>query len=125
MVKSWALAFIFPFIFSLLILLSQGRFDAIGYSDAFFIPGVFTIGIAILRLISRTGTYDVSGYGVSTLTNFFKPDDKRPYRSMNDYREKKLMQRKSTRYHPLPSIVIGLVFIALSFVFSSASILGA
>jgi hypothetical protein len=124
MLRSWAIAFIFPCIFSIFILLSQGRFDAIGYSDALFIPGVFTIGIAILRLISRTGTYDVSGYGLSTLTNFFKPDDKRPYRSMNDYREKKLIQRQSRRYNPLPSIVIGLCFIALSFVFSSASIIG-
>jgi uncharacterized membrane protein len=102
----------------------RGVFDYFGLSDAALLPGAILLSIAGLRLIFRTGVYDVTGYGLSKFADSFKRSDKANYQSVYEYQEVKNLKRKNQPFVALPYFVVGGIFILLSYIFSMLALGG-
>ena len=111
---SWLLPFIALFFFVLMIFILRGQFNLYGLSDAFLIPGVSTLSIIILRLISRTGTYDIAGYGLNSFRDSFRRDGKKVFKSLNDYQDQKFKIRNNQSFSYFPTLIISILFILIS-----------
>jgi hypothetical protein len=111
---NWLLPFIVLFFFALIIFILRGQFNLYGLSDAFLIPGVATLSIIILRLISRTGTYDIAGYGFNSFRDSFRRDGKKVFKSLNDYQDQKFKVRNNQSFSYFPTLIISILFILIS-----------
>jgi hypothetical protein len=105
------------------ILISRGIYNAFGLSDALFVSGAVVLGISALRVIYRTGVYDVSGYGFNNFMQSFRRDPKRSYQNIYDYKDQKMAKRRDKPFYALPYVVIGLLFLSLAYVFSNIALM--
>lgn len=96
----------------------RGVNNYFGLSDAALLPGAILLATAGLRSIYRTGVYDVTGYSLNKVVQSFKRDDNPNLRNVHAYQEAKNMKRKQSPFNALPYLVIGGLFILLSYVFS-------
>ena len=82
--------------------------------NAFFVPGMCTLGLGILIWSTNGGTFDMIAFGVIKLFDLFKKDlTKVKYKTFYDYR--KAQQEKQRSFSAY--IVVGAVFIAVSILF--------
>jgi hypothetical protein len=122
-IRPWVTAFIFAAGLFLLILIGRGLYNPFGLSDAFFVSGAVLIGISALRVIYRTGVYDVSGYGLNTFVQSFRRDQKRTYQNIYDYKDQQLAKRQKRPFYALPYFTIGVTLLALAYLFSSIALM--
>jgi hypothetical protein len=122
MIKQWIFPIAIGLILALFVLVLRGQYDWYGVSDAFLFPGMFMVGIILLRMMSRTGVYDVAGYGVSSFRDAFRRDGKKVYDSMVDYQQSHMSRRKNKPLNYLPTLVVGLTFIGLAFLFAQLAL---
>lgn len=91
-------------------------------SNSFFIPGVCLVGMSLMVLIVRRGTFDLMNYGIMSFFNSFRSQEQydRRFVDFNSYRESKEQKRKYTSFNLLPYLILGaiLLVIALSFTIS-------
>ncbi len=120
--KAWGFPFAIGLILALFVYVLRGQYDLFGLSDAFLFPGMFMVGIILLRMMSRTGVYDVAGYGVASFRDAFRRDGKKVYDSMLDYRDKQTSLRKNKPLMFLPTLMIGLGFIAIAIILAEIAL---
>ena len=121
--KKWLQYLIITGINSLLVLgvmLIQEGFAQTGQEllkvlcNAFFVPGMCTLGLGVLIWSTNGGTFDMIVFGVIKLFDLFKKDlTKVKYKTFYDYR--KAQQEKQRSFSAY--IVVGAVFIAVSILF--------
>jgi hypothetical protein len=120
--KRW----LFPLIFVLLIagytILSTPTFDFYTLSNAFVYPGMILLGYVLLRLITRTGVYDVTGYGLSRFRDSVLRGGKNHYGDVYTYKEVYEQKRKQQPFRYLPLLMIGLGCLGLSIMFAFLAI---
>jgi hypothetical protein len=121
--RPWVTAFILALGLFLLILIGRGLYNAFGLSDALFVSGAVLIGISALRVIYRTGVYDVSGYGLNKFMKSFRRDQKRTYQNIYDYKDQQLAKRQKRPFYALPYFVIGSTLLAIAYLFSSIALM--
>lgn len=80
-------------------------------ADAFFMPGVILVGIALIGWIGSKGTFDIFGYSVRSVFSLFKKESYyKKQETFFDYRREKDEKRKPFN---LPMMVVGLAFLTL------------
>lgn len=85
-------------------------------ADAFFVPGVIIGGVGLIVFASHGGVFDMLGYAVVMFFDLFRRDvTKRKYRDFYEYREAK---KDKSKWSITFMLVVGLVFIAVSIVFT-------
>lgn len=122
--KAWLFPFVTALILALFVYVLRGNFDLFGLSDAFLFPGIFTVGFVLLRLIARTGTYDVAGYGLTSFRDAFRRDRNKTYDSVYEYQERHRTLRKNKPYHFWPTLIIGIMFILVAYLLAELALMG-
>ena len=89
-------------------------------SDAFTLPGVLFIGIAVMGWISSKGTFDIFGYSVRGLFDLWKKESYYKTESFYDYRVKKDEKRKPFN---LPMLLVGCGFLLIGALLTVAFLL--
>ena len=89
-------------------------------SDAFTLPGVLFIGIAVMGWISSKGTFDIFGYSVRGLFDLWKKESYYKTESFYDYRVKKDEKRKPFN---LPMFLVGCGFLLIGALLTIAFLL--
>ncbi len=84
-------------------------------SDACIVPGALIGGAGALVFAANGGMFDMLSYGIMHIFDLFRPNARNErYRSFYDYK-----QAKGDRHRPVAfMLIVGLVFFALSGVFS-------
>ncbi|MDD4212509.1 MAG: DUF3899 domain-containing protein [Bacilli bacterium] len=83
-------------------------------TDAFFVAGVLITGFGLLVLASNGGTFDMLVYGVGRFFDLFRRDMmKVKHKTFYDYRVAKQDRKLGFGY----LVIVGLAFLALSFLF--------
>jgi uncharacterized membrane protein len=113
-VKSWIITFIIAGLLFGTTYLLRGQFNLYGVSDALILPGAIFLSYAGLRSVTRTGVYDVSGYGISRFRDAFRRDQQKTYDSVYEYKEIKQQRRQSRAPYMAPQVIVGILCIALS-----------
>lgn len=114
--RTWFLIQFFALVTFTFTFLSRAEFDWYGVSDAFLLPGILLLSYAGLRLITRTGVYDVGGFSVTSIKDSFKQDNKKSFRSFYDYKQAQIEKRKKVSFTSLPYFISGSVYLVLSLV---------
>lgn len=122
MLRAWIFPIAIGLILALFVFVLRGQYDWFGLSDAFLFPGMFMVGIMVLRIMSRTGVYDVAGYGVNSFKDAFRRDGKKVYDSMLTYQQSQMNRRKQKPLTYVPTLVVGFTFIALAFLFAQVAL---
>lgn len=79
--------------------------------DGFFVAAVLLLGMGTVKAARNKGSFDVAGYGVSYTIGLVFPALRREEKEdMEQYRERKAQERKSSR----GMLLAGLVYLALS-----------
>ncbi len=120
--NAWLIPLLGLLFLGTIIFIFRGQFNLYGLSDAFLLPGIITFSLTMLRLISRTGTYDVAGYGINSLRDSFRKDGKKNFKSLHDYQEQKNKQRNKYSFSVFPIITISIIFILISVVLAYFSL---
>ena len=89
-------------------------------SDAFTLPGVLFVGIAVMGWISSKGTFDIFGYSVRGLFDLWKKESYYKTESFYDYRVKKDEKRKPFN---LPMFLVGCGFLLIGALLTVAFLL--
>ncbi len=98
--------------FVFLVLLLRGFDYLIYYVDAFGVAGGISVFFGLLLLVSSLGAFTTFGYSFSTLRG------ERKYKDLYEYTEaKKEKQANQPRIY-MPYILVGFVFLIISFVLS-------
>ena len=83
-------------------------------SDAFFVSGVMLTCFGLLMWSANHGAFDMLSYGIMKLFDLLKKDlTKVKYRTFYDYREAQKGKKRSFSV----SLVVGVCFIVIAFVF--------
>ena len=105
---------------ALCVLFVQNSFEHSGtlllseLSNAFFVPGVLTLGVGVLIWCSNEGALDMLSYGIKKLFDLFKRDlTKVKYRTFYEYKN----AQKEKRYSFSAYIIVGAVMIVISAIF--------
>ncbi len=110
--KRYAAAFGVNAALTLLVLFVKGFKLKINYVDAFSVAGAVSILLGLLVWITAAGAFDTIGYGFSV----FRKD--RKYKDLYEYTVHK-REKRSRQHRPfLPYIVVGIVFVVISFLVS-------
>jgi hypothetical protein len=113
-VKSWIMSIIVAVLLFGITYFLRGQFNLYGLSDALILPGAILLSYAGLRSVTRTGIYDVSGYGISRFRDAFRRDQQKAYDSVYEYKEIKQQKRQSNVPYMVPQMMVGILCIALS-----------
>lgn len=84
-------------------------------ADAFFLPGVIFVGVALIGWIGSKGTFDIFSFSMRNLFSMFKKESYYKNASFYEYRREKDENRKPFN---LPMMVVGLAFLALGILFT-------
>lgn len=84
-------------------------------ADAFFLPGVMFVGVALIGWIGSKGTFDIFSFSMRNLFSMFKKESYYKNASFYEYRREKDENRKPFN---LPMMVVGLAFLALGILFT-------
>lgn len=96
-----------------------------GLSDSFFVPGVLLAGFGIMRLVVKSGAFDVMTYGISEYVNmrirsgFLK--SKYKHKDINEYVEEKRRKREKKDNSALFAGA-GFIFVSVIFALLFSSI---
>ncbi len=119
-VLKYLIPFLICSIFTVVILATHGSFVKTGktlmgeLSDAFFVPGVITLGIGLLVMATNGGAFDMLSFGVLKLFDLLKRDlTKVKYRTFYDYRQAQKEKKRSF----LHVVLIGAGFVLVALVF--------
>lgn len=119
-VLKYLIPFLICSIFTVVILATRGSFVKTGktlmgeLSDAFFVPGVITLGIGLLVMATNGGAFDMLSFGVLKLFDLLKRDlTKVKYRTFYDYRQAQKEKKRSFLY----VVLIGAGFVLVALVF--------
>ncbi len=119
-VLKYLIPFLICSIFTVVILATRGSFVKTGktlmgeLSDAFFVPGVITLGIGLLVMATNGGAFDMLSFGVLKLFDLLKRDlTKVKYRTFYDYRQAQKEKKRSF----LHVVLIGAGFVLVALVF--------
>lgn len=89
--------------------------------NAFFISGAVILGVALLVLIAKDGTFDFLSYGVAAFARGIRPTRyENKFDDFESYREYKRGRRSWSFLYVVPYLAIGIVFVVLGVVFSLA-----
>lgn len=97
-------------LFTLLVLYLRGFEQLMFYVDAFSVAGAVSVLFGMLLWVASAGAFSTFGYAFSTLRS------ERKYKDLYEYtvaKEEKQAKQKKTY---MPYILVGLVFLAVSFV---------
>ena len=111
--KRFIVALVLNIALTLLVLLIRGFGLKIYYVDAFSVAGSVSILLGMLFWVTAAGAFDALGYGISTFRSMKK------YKDFYEYtvRKKEIRSRKEKKF---PSfIVVGIVFLMISFLISA------
>lgn len=82
--------------------------------DAFFLPGVMTLGFGLLVFVSNGGAFSMLKFSVIKFVDLFRRDlTKVKYRTYYDYKEANKDNKNDFGF----MLIIGAVFVAISVVF--------
>ncbi len=93
-----------------LVLCIKGNGQMIYYVDAFGVGGAVSIFLGLLGWVAAAGAFDTIGYGFSIFSS------KRRDRDLYEYTVRKQEKRSREGRPYLPFLIVGAVFLALSFV---------
>ena len=91
-------------------LLNKGWSNVIAYSNGSFIAGFTLVCIWGLNLVSKAGGFDIFGYMFGA-----KKDPTGRKETLYDYSERKKVSRSSKKYTSIPFLLIGIIYIIISF----------
>ncbi len=111
--KRYIAALVLNIALTLLVLLIRGFELKIYYVDAFSVAGAVSILLGLLFWITAAGAFDTIGYGFSTLSS------NRKYKDLYEYTVGKKEKRSRQNRTFLPYIVVGVVFLLISFLISA------
>jgi hypothetical protein len=95
-----------------------GKYNYTGWSNGFFVSGASLVCLALLRLATRFGTFDVLAYSFYRLFESFKPDGKKRYDTAYDYQEAQKTKRKERPVSYWPFFAVGGVLLLLGLLFA-------
>ena len=110
--KRYAAAFGVNAALTLLVLFIKGFGPKINYVDAFSVAGAVSILLGLLVWVTAAGAFDTIGYGFSA----FRTD--RKYKDLYEYTVRKREKRSRQKRPFLPYILVGILFVILSFLIS-------
>jgi hypothetical protein len=84
-------------------------------ANAFTTPGIILIMMGILVLVSREGTFDMLGYGVTKAFYRFSQRSDRAFESFYDYKQRQIKKERGSILH---LFVVGAVFTLVATVFT-------
>jgi hypothetical protein len=116
--KRWLFPLVFTIILVCYTLLTSETLDLYSISNAFVYPGMLLLAYVLLRLITRTGVYDVTGYGLSRFRDSIFRAGKNNYEDVHAYKDVYELKRKQQPFIYLPSLIIGLINVGLSILFA-------
>lgn len=105
MIITWSIASVIALAMSLSIFFTRAHYNLAALIDASFIPGAFLLGVALLVLIARTGTYDLAAYSFIALGQRFRPRELRQYSDAYDYKVKADERRSKQGVYVLPFFI--------------------
>lgn len=108
--KRYAVALTVNIVLTLLVLLLRGFDLRIYYVDALSIAGAVSVLLGLLFWVASAGAFDTIGYGFSTLRA-----GGRRYKDLYEYTVHKKEKRSRQDKPFVPYIVVGIVFLVLSF----------
>lgn len=111
--KRYIAALVLNICFMLLVLFLKGFDLKIYYIDAFSVAGSVSILLGLLTWITDAGAFDTVGYGFSALFNGKK------YKDLYEYTLRKQEKRSRKKLGFLPNIIVGAVFLLISFLIST------
>lgn len=79
------------------------------YIDAFSVAGSVSILLGLLVWAADAGAFDTIGYGFSVLST------KKRYKDLYDYTVHKQVKRSRKKKDFIPNIVVGILFLLISF----------
>ena len=87
-------------------------------SDGFFVSGVLMLAFAGMMFISSEGALIGIGFVLRSVALIFIPMGRKNHEFYAQYRERKLAERKAKTSNDHCILVVGLVFLAISIVFT-------
>jgi hypothetical protein len=87
-------------------------------SDGFFVSGVLMLAFAGMMFISDEGALIGIGFVLRSVAQIFIPMGRKNHEFYAQYRERKLAERKAKTSNDHCVLVVGLVFLAISIVFT-------
>lgn len=97
-----------------LFLLIKADYSLWGLSDAFFFSGAVALGLNLLGLISRAGTFDMISYTFVKLIDSFRKNKTASHDSAYEYSEAKKARRKEKRTDWLPGVLVPLLMLVVA-----------
>lgn len=96
--------------------LNLGQLDLKRLSDATFIPAALLLGMAVLVLLARAGTFDIVGYSFAAIGARFRPRELRRYKDAYDYKVQAEERRRTKGGFILPFIIVGGILMVIAIV---------
>ncbi len=115
-VTTWIIASVIALAMGLSIFLTRPNYDWAALSDASFIPSALLIGIALLTLIGRSGTFDTAAYSFAAIGQRFRPRELRRYDDAYDYKVQAEERRAKRGGYVLPYLAWGILLLILAIV---------
>jgi hypothetical protein len=116
--KRWLYPLVFTLVLFSYTLLTSATVDYYSISNAFVYPGMLLVAYVLLRLITRTGVYDVTGYGLSRFRDSIFRGGKNNYEDVHAYKDVYDLKRKQQPFTYYPALIIGLMNLGLSILFA-------
>lgn len=107
--KRYGAALALNIVLALIVLLIKGFDQKIYYVDALGVAGAVSILLVLLSWIASAGAFDTVGYGFSALFS------DRKYKDLYDYTARKNEKRSRRRKSFVPFLIVGAVFLVVSF----------
>ena len=111
--KKYAAALALNILLAVVVLFLKGFDLKIYYIYAFSVAGSVSVLLGLLVWVTDAGAFDTIGYGFSVLSR------KRRYKDLYEYTVHKQEKRSRKRRGFIPNIVVGIVFLLISFLLSA------
>lgn len=108
----YATALLLNVSFTVLVLYLKGFGRLLAYVEAFSVAGAVSVLFGMLLWVSAEGAFNIFGYSFS----YFRGD--RKYKDLYEYTKVKEEKRAKQGKIYIPYLVVGVVFLVISFVFS-------
>lgn len=100
-------------LFTLLVLFLKGFDHLLYYVDAFSVAGAISVLFGMLLWVTAAGAFTTFGYAFSTFSS------ERKYKDLYEYTAAKEERRSKQKKTYMPFIVVGFVFLMISFILNS------
>ncbi len=114
----WIVASVFATVYILLTIFIPRNYSTMGWTNAFFLAGAFTLLTGALQAVYWFGAFEMFQYGFMQIFHYMRPNPgPMKQKDYPEYRQYRAEKRKKLPLYPWPWIVFGAIFMLISLIF--------